>query len=60
MLHHISIAVENPQHVAEVLAELWVENTILLELLTPEMAARYVAFSTPENWEKLVLAATPV
>ncbi|RUR87004.1 hypothetical protein ACF3DV_10160 [Chlorogloeopsis fritschii PCC 9212] len=40
--------------------ELWVENSILLELLTPEMAARYVAFSTPENWEKLVLAATSV
>jgi hypothetical protein len=40
--------------------ELWVENAVLLELLTPEMAARYEAFSTPENWENLVLAGAPV
>lgn len=54
-----------------VLAELWqgkaypfpmypdsyVENRVLLELLTPEMAKQYTAFSTPDNWENLVLAA---
>ncbi|WP_416665868.1 hypothetical protein [Egbenema bharatensis] len=39
--------------------EFWVENTVLLELLTPRMAAQYTAFSTPQNWEQLVLA-TPM
>lgn len=37
--------------------EFWVENRVLLELLTPEMAQQYIAFSTPANWENLVLAA---
>ncbi|MBD1842639.1 hypothetical protein H6F89_04280 [Cyanobacteria bacterium FACHB-63] len=37
--------------------ELWVENRVLLELLTPEMAEQYKAFSTPANWEQLVLTA---
>lgn len=40
--------------------ELWVENCLLLELLTPEMAAQYCSFSTPKNWEQLVLAGAPV
>lgn len=35
--------------------EVWVENRVLLELLTPEMAERYRAFTTPQNWEQLVL-----
>ncbi len=37
--------------------EFWVENRVLLELLPPEMAQQYTAFSTPDNWEQLVLAA---
>lgn len=40
--------------------ELWVENCVLLELLTPAMAAQYCNFSTPQNWEQLVLAGAPV
>jgi hypothetical protein len=37
--------------------EFWVENRVLLELLTPKMAEQYKDFSTPQNWEQLVLAA---
>lgn len=37
--------------------EFWVENSVLLEILTPEMAEKYLAFTTPQNWERLVLAA---
>ena len=37
--------------------EFWVENRVLLELLTPKMAAQYKDFSTPQNWEQIVLAA---
>ncbi len=40
--------------------ELWVENRVLLELLTPEMAKQYREFATPQNWEELVLAAPMV
>ncbi len=32
--------------------EVWVENQVLLELLTPDMAERYVAFATRENWAR--------
>jgi hypothetical protein len=31
---------------------LWVENRLLIELLTPEMAAQYVAFTQRENLRK--------
>ena len=37
--------------------EVWVENRILFELLTPGMVKQYTDFSTPQNWEQLVLAA---
>lgn len=37
--------------------EVWVENRILFELLTPDMVKQYTDFSTPQNWEQLVLAA---
>jgi hypothetical protein len=37
--------------------EFWLENRVLLELLTPEMAEQYKNFSTPQNWEQLVLSA---
>lgn len=35
--------------------EFWIENSVLLELLTPEMTQQYVAFATAENWERLIL-----
>ncbi len=39
--------------------ELWVENRLLIELLTPQMAQRYVTFMQPENL-KQILANMPV
>ena len=42
------------------LVEFWVENHLLLELLTPEMVPQYTAFMTPENWEQFLAAAAPV
>lgn len=38
--------------------EVWVENHTLLELLTPEMAAEYRTFASPENW-KSIFGALP-
>ena len=32
--------------------ELWLENQVMLELLTPEMAAQYLAATHPENLKK--------
>jgi hypothetical protein len=37
--------------------ELWIENTTLIEVLTPEMQAQYLGFATPENFRKLAAAA---
>jgi len=37
--------------------EVWVENHTLLELLTPQMAADYVAFATLANWKKVFQSA---
>lgn len=34
------------------IVEFWVENRLLLELLTPEMLPQYSAFMTPQNWEQ--------
>ena len=33
--------------------ELWIENRILIEVLTPEMQAQYVAASTPAEWRQM-------
>ncbi|XGV99107.1 MAG: hypothetical protein ACAF41_09235 [Leptolyngbya sp. BL-A-14] len=38
--------------------ELWVENRLLIELLTPQIAQRYIAFMQPENL-KQILASAP-
>jgi hypothetical protein len=38
------------------LVELWVENHLLLELLTPEMSARYTEFLTVPNYEAFLSA----
>jgi hypothetical protein len=40
--------------------EFWLENRVLLELLTPEMQREYRAFATPENWEKVTRMFTEV
>jgi hypothetical protein len=37
--------------------ELWVENSTMLEFLTPEMQAQYRAFATPENFKAMAAAA---
>jgi hypothetical protein len=34
--------------------EVWVENKLLLEVLPPSMAAKYVAFMQPQNLKKLL------
>ncbi len=36
--------------------ELWLENNILLEVLTPELQARYLETQTVENWRRAVAA----
>jgi hypothetical protein len=40
------------------LVEFWVENHLLLELLTPEMAQQYSQFMTPQNWNTFLAEAT--
>lgn len=37
--------------------EFWVENKLLLELLTPSLAAKYVEFMQPQNLQKLLAEA---
>ena len=37
--------------------ELWIENSTLIELLTPEMQAQYLGFATPENFRELATQA---
>ncbi|BAY07592.1 hypothetical protein [Calothrix sp. NIES-2098] len=36
--------------------EFWLENTVMLELLTPEMAEQYVAATSPENLRRVFIA----
>lgn len=33
--------------------ELWIENSTLIEVLTPEMQAQYLGFATPENFRAM-------
>ncbi|SAL10755.1 hypothetical protein AWB74_00114 [Caballeronia arvi] len=33
--------------------EFWIENSTMLEFLTPEMQAQYLAFATPENFKAM-------
>lgn len=37
--------------------EFWIENSTMLEFLTPEMQAEYLAFATPENFQAMAAAA---
>jgi hypothetical protein len=36
--------------------EFWLENKIMIELLTPEMSAQYVAVTSPENLQQIFAA----
>jgi hypothetical protein len=36
--------------------EFWLENEVMLELLTPEMAAKYLAVTHPENLQRIFMA----
>ena len=38
--------------------EFWVENTFLIEVLTPEMQAEYLAFMTPKNYSAFLKEVT--
>ena len=37
--------------------EFWVDNCLMLEMLTPEMQAEYQASITPENWRSMLASA---
>jgi hypothetical protein len=37
--------------------ELWLENSVLIEALTPEMQQQYREFANPANWEAFLAAA---
>ena len=36
--------------------EVWVENRIMIEALTPEMQKEYLAFANPRRWEAMLAA----
>lgn len=37
--------------------EVWVENRIMIEALTPEMQKEYLAFANPRRWEAMLRAS---
>lgn len=37
--------------------EFWVDNCLMLEMMTPEMQAEYQASITPENWRQMLATA---
>jgi hypothetical protein len=37
--------------------EFWVDNCLMLEMMTPEMQAEYQESITPDNWRAMLLAA---
>jgi hypothetical protein len=39
--------------------ELWVENRLMIELLTPEMAAKYTEFMQPQNLAQFLAESAP-
>lgn len=41
------------------LIEFWVENRLLIELLTPEMNAEYRAVVTPSSWAAMLASGAP-
>lgn len=40
--------------------ELWIENTTLIEVLTPEMQSQYLGFATADNFRKMAQASAAV
>jgi hypothetical protein len=40
--------------------EFWVENSVLLEVLTPAMQAEYLGFMSPQNWREMLAKGPPV
>lgn len=38
--------------------EFWVENQLMLEFLSPELALQYLEFMQPQNWRAFVAAAS--
>ncbi len=38
--------------------ELWIENTTMIEVLTPEMQSDYLSFATPENFRAFAASVT--
>ena len=47
---HTSLCNRGPFRVIE----FWVDNCLMLEMLTPEMQAEYQASITPENWKRML------
>jgi hypothetical protein len=39
--------------------ELWVENSFLLEVMTPEMQREYTDFMSPQTWQAMLAAGRP-
>ena len=39
--------------------ELWLENRLMIEVLTPQMQAEYLAAMTPDGWRAALAAAPP-
>lgn len=39
--------------------ELWLEDRLMIEVLTPEMQAEYLAAMTPEGWRQALAAGSP-
>lgn len=39
--------------------EFWIENQFLIEVLTAEMQAEYLATVTPQNWKAMLAAGPP-
>jgi hypothetical protein len=37
--------------------EFWIENHLLMEILTPELAANYLQFMNPQSLEAFLTAA---
>ena len=39
--------------------ELWIENSLMLEVMTPEMQAEYTGFMSPQAWRELLARGRP-
>jgi hypothetical protein len=39
--------------------EVWIENSVMLEVMTPEMQAEYTGFMSPDAWRELLARGRP-